>query len=194
MMRSVADVGCGEGSNLLYLERKFPNANLFGFDISDVALNRARLRVKANFGVLDIEKESVDQRFDFVLCSDVLEHIQDDISAMRNLYNITEKYALVASVQGRMRESEIRIGHVRNYDPGDLGEKLELVGFDIVQVVEWGYPLYSLYRDLVDVRSVQNMSFGRYGPIKKMMCDVLYLLFMMNRSNRGDIVAILVRK
>jgi SAM-dependent methyltransferase len=193
-IESVADIGCGEGSNLLYLSDKFPRADLFGFDISSTALERARSRVEANFSFLNIERETADQQFDFVFCSDVLEHISDDQSAIKNIYGLTGKYALISSVQGRMRESETRIGHVRSYAPGELRGKLEHVGFKLLRVAEWGFPLYSLYRDLVDIRSVQDISYGRYGLMKRAVCNVLYALFMMNRSDRGDVIIALVRK
>jgi len=33
-IQSIADIGCGEGSNLYFLRTQFPKAKLFGFDLS----------------------------------------------------------------------------------------------------------------------------------------------------------------
>jgi SAM-dependent methyltransferase len=192
---TAADIGCGEGSNLLYLQKKFPGARLFGFDISHAAIEKARCRVKAKFSVLDIEKEYPPENFDIIICSDVLEHVNDDASAIKNIYRATKKYALIASVQGRMRKSERSIGHVRNYGYGELKSKLESVGFRTLSVVEWGFPLYSpIYRNLFDSPNIERVSHGQYGSTKKFVCNLLYLLFFLNRYDRGDVVFVLVCK
>jgi trans-aconitate methyltransferase len=192
---TAADIGCGEGSNLLYLHRRFPNANLFGFDVSTAAIEKAKRTVDATFAILDIEKEYPSQKFDIIMCSDVLEHVTDDVSAINNIYQVASKYALVASVQGRMREFEKSIGHVRSYAYHELKEKLESAGFKTLSFVEWGFPLYSpLYRNLFNFQPVEKVSHGKYGFLKKMLCNFLYLIFFLNRHDKGDVIFILVRK
>jgi trans-aconitate methyltransferase len=194
-VRTVADIGCGEGSNLLYLKNQFPNAQLFGFDVSINAIRKAISLVNANFAVLDIERDAPSQTFDFVISSDVIEHIEDDMAAIEHIYRITNKYALIATVQGRMRSFEKSIGHIRSYDYGEFARKLETVGFKVERVVEWGFPLFSpIYRDLFDVMTVENASHGKYGLLKRTLCNLLYLLFSLNRHDRGDVIFVLVRK
>jgi SAM-dependent methyltransferase len=192
---TIADIGCGEGSNLLYLKKIFPQARLFGIDVSRRAIEKAKALVDAEFVVLDAQGDYPLCSFDFVISSDVVEHLEDDMSTLRNIYRITNKYALVASVQGRMREFEKTIGHVRSYAYGELQEKLESIGFQLVKVVEWGFPLYSpLYRDLFNIGSVEGVSHGKYGFLKRLLCEMLYALFFLNRSDKGDIIFVLVRK
>ncbi len=192
---TVADIGCGEGSNLLYLKHVFPNATLFGIDVSRKAIEKARSLVDAEFVVLDAQGDYPLRNFDFVISSDVIEHLEDDMSALRNIYRITKKYALIASVQGRMREFEKKIGHIRSYEYGELQQKLESVGFTTVRVVEWGFPFYSpIYRELFNIGSVEEVSHGKYGLVKKLLCQVLYGLFSLNRSDKGDIIFVLVKK
>jgi trans-aconitate methyltransferase len=192
---TAVDIGCGEGSNLLYLQGRFPKAKLFGLDISSTAIERAKHRIDASFTVLDIEKDPPSQKFDMIICSDVLEHVTDDVAAIKNIYRAADKYALVASVQGRFREFEKSIGHVRSYARGELQEKLESVGFKTMSVVEWGFPLYSpLYRNLFNFPEVEKVSHGQYGITKKILCKVLYVIFFLNRHDKGDVIFILVRK
>jgi SAM-dependent methyltransferase len=192
---TVADIGCGEGSNLLYLKQVFPNATLFGVDVSRKAIKKARSLVDAEFVVLDAQGDYPLRSFDFVISSDVIEHLEDDMSALRNIYRITKKYALIASVQGRMREFEKKIGHIRSYEYGELQQKLESVGFTTVRVVEWGFPFYSpIYRELFNIGPVEGVSHGKYGLVKKLLCQVLYGLFSLNRSDKGDIIFVLVKK
>jgi SAM-dependent methyltransferase len=190
-IRSVADIGCGEGSNLLYLSGHFPGAGLFGFDISSAAIEQAKQKVDASFAILDVERETSSGQYDLVVCSDVLEHVANDVAALKNIFQLTGKYVIIASVQGRMRESEKKIGHVRSYAYGELRRKVELAGFTILKTVEWGFPLHSVYRDLVDFQPVTQASYGSYSPVKKFVCLALYALFMLNRSDKGDIIILL---
>jgi len=192
---TVADIGCGEGSNLLYLKQMFPKAHLFGVDVSRKAITKARSIVDAEFVVLDAQGDYPLRSFDFVISSDVIEHLEDDMAALRNIYRITKKYALIATVQGRMREFEKAIGHIRSYKYGELQKRLESIGFTIERVVEWGFPLYSpIYRELFNIGSVEGVSHGKYGLLKRILCEVLYASFFLNRSDKGDIIFVLVRK
>lgn len=194
-IKTIADIGCGEGSNLYFLRSEFPNARLFGFDISNTAIEAARLNVDAEFALLDIQKEIPLQKFDLVFCSDVIEHLEDDMTALRNIRRMTHERALVATIQGRMRRNETAIGHVRNYAYGELRQKMELAGFEILRVTEWGYPFYSpIFRDVVSFSPAsETFSYGKYGFFKKLVSNVLYNLFLLNRHDKGDIIFILAK-
>ena len=192
---TIADIGCGEGSNLFFLRTQFPNAKLFGFDLSLTAIESARTNVSADFSILDIQKETPSKDFDLVFCSDVIEHLENDETALKNIKFITNKYALIATVQGRMRENEKSIGHVRNYAYGELKQKIETAGFEILQVVEWGYPFYSpLFRNAINLLpNSEQFSYGKYNITKKIISHILYYLFLLNKSDKGDIIFILAK-
>lgn len=192
---SIADIGCGEGSNLSFLKSKFPDASLFGFDISSAAIEAAKKNIDAEFELLNIQTEIPSKKFDLVFCSDVVEHLEDDTGAIKNIKHITNKYALIATVQGRMRPNEKSIGHIRNYGYGELKQKIENAGFNVLQVIEWGYPFYSpLFRDLISIfPSSEKFSQGKYGIAQKLTSHILYFLFFLNKSNKGDVIFILAR-
>ena len=194
-IQTIADIGCGEGSNLAFLKSEFPQARLFGFDVSQTAMDAARRRVEAEFILLDIQKQIPPQKFDLVCCSDVIEHLEEDLTALQNIRHITNRVALIATVQGRMRANEDSIGHVRNYAYGELEQKIKSAGFEVLQIVEWGYPFYSpLFRDLVGFsKTSEEFSYGRYNLFKKLIAQVLYVVFYLNSSTRGDVIFILAR-
>lgn len=194
-IQSIADIGCGEGSNLHFLKSQFPKANLFGFDISNTAIETAKTYIDAKFSLLNIQSEIPSQKFDLVFCSDVVEHLEDDVSAIKNIRQITNGYTLIATVQGQMRPNEKSIGHIRNYKYGELRRKVEEANFEVLQVIEWGYPFYSpLFRDLINIYPAsEKFSQGKYGAMQKIAAHVLYSLFCLNRSNRGDVIFILAR-
>lgn len=194
-IQSIADIGCGEGSNLYFLRTQFPKAKLFGFDLSNTALESAKTNLDIDFSVLDIQTEIPDKKFDLVFCSDVVEHLENDNAALENMKLCTKKYALIATVQGRMRRNETSIGHVRNYAYGELRQKIESAGFKVLQVVEWGYPLYSpLFRDIISLfPSSEKYTYGKYNVVKKAISHFLYYVFMLNRSDKGDVIFILAK-
>lgn len=186
---SILDVGCGEGSLLKALMDTHSNAKGTGLEVSDQALRLAALVVPdATFKVCDVSNTALDETFDLVVSADVVEHIEDDVTAIQNMAAMTAPGGrlIISTLQGRMRDFERQVGHVRNYAPGELEDKMRQAGLTVERVVAWGWPFYSpLYRNLLD--AVDNKgTMGRFGPLRKLICHLLYGLFMLNRSTKGD--------
>jgi len=193
-IESVLDVGCGQGSLLEELRTEFPYLKPCGVDFSKSAVELARQRIPdGRFWVSDITQGPLDETYDLVVCSEVLEHIPDDIRAIQNLRQMTDKYLLISSPQGRMRRFETEVGHVRNYAPGELVQKLEHNGFVVEHVLEWGFPFYSpLYRDVLELTGSKGTT-GEFGPMRKLISRLLYYVFMLNSSKRGDELFVLAK-
>ncbi len=191
---SSLDVGCGQGSLLTELKLEFPYLEPNGIDISNSAVELARQRVPdGQFWVMDIAQDTLHKKCDLVICSEVLEHIPDDNIALRNLREMTGKYIIISTPQGRMRKFEKQVGHVRNYAPGELVQKLEATGFDVVSVIEWGFPFYSpLYRNFLELTGSKGTT-GEFGQVRKLISRFIYLLFMLNSSRHGDEIFVLAR-
>lgn len=195
--RSILDVGCGEGSLLNALADSHPDAIIAGAEIAENALSLARRALpNADFKVMDIAAQIWERKFDLVVCADVVEHIEDDAAALRNMAAMTNPggYVIVATLQGRMRRFETSIGHLRNYAPGELQEKVADAGLVVDRVVQWGFPLYSpLYRNLLEFLGNRG-TMGRFGIARKFISYVLYILFMLNSTRRGDYIFVRARK
>jgi len=193
--KTVCDVGCGQGSLLLELMHDFPGLEPHGTDISASAVELARKKVPhAEFHVLDLVHSHVPRTFDLVICTEVLEHIEEDVAAMINLRKMTGKYLVVSTVQGRMRSFEAgEVGHVRNYKRGELAAKLRTAGFDIVQQVDWGWPFYSpLYRNFLEMTGSKGTT-GEFGPTRRFAASALYYLFHLNLPVWGDEIFIVAK-
>jgi SAM-dependent methyltransferase len=193
-IESILDVGCGQGSLLAELKLEFPYMEPYGVDISKTGVELARKRVPdGKFWVMDIARDALNKRCDLVICSEVLEHIPDDITAIRNLKQMTGKYLVISTPQGKMREFERQVGHVRNYARGELVNKLEENGFAVISVIEWGFPFYSpLYRDFLGLIGSRGTT-GEFGSLRKLLAGFLYFLFMLNSSKRGDEIFVLAQ-
>lgn len=89
--RAILDAGCGRGDYSFYLARRYPDARVIGVDVDQarVARNRAmaqRLGLSnAEFQVADLVTARFDTSFDIILAIDVLEHIERQEEALRNL-------------------------------------------------------------------------------------------------------------
>ena len=90
---------------------------------------------------------------------------------------MTRRYLFVSTIQGRMRPSEVAIGHVRNYSAIELRAKLERAGLEVLGLSGWGFPFYSpLYRSLVSSgspgghRPDASRESGRSRPVRSTTC------------------------
>ncbi len=192
--QSILDVGCGNAANLTELLAARPVPEVTGTDLSPVAVRLARARLpRGDFRVLDVTRAHLDRTFDLVLCCDVLEHIEDDLAALRHLRAMTGRYLLVTTIQGTMRPSERAVGHVRNYTRAGLEARLRESGFVPERILEWGFPFYSpVHRALLE-RAGPGISEGRFGPVRRALAAAFYALFFLNSTRRGDILITLAR-
>jgi trans-aconitate methyltransferase len=167
---------------------------LSGVDVSAEALRRAGERWPgAELHQLDIQQSALERQWDLVLCSLVLEHLPDDVGALRNMRRMTGGHLLAATIAGdfeRHRSWERQMGHVRNYARGELEDKLERAGFTVERTVYWGFPFYSPI-----ARRLHNSmrSEPEYTTASRLAARAMYLLYWLNSSRRGDLLIALAR-
>jgi SAM-dependent methyltransferase len=192
-VRTILDVGCGSGDNLRVLSA-IGRYELSGVDFSAEALSLARERVPgAHLGVLDVEREALPRKFDLVMSQQVIEHLVDDMAALRHMAAMADRFVFVATMQGRMRRSETAIGHIRNYSSVELKRKLEACGLEVSWMSGWGFPFYSpLYRSLAEWLPGGPPA-GPMGRANQIVAAVLYQLYRLNWPGRGDVLSALAR-
>lgn len=96
--QSVLDAGCGEGFVVDFLSAKDPTLRLTGLDLSEeaVAYASARFGGKARFRTGSIYKLPFsDNSFDTILCSEVLEHLDDPARAIKEMKRVARNYVLI---------------------------------------------------------------------------------------------------
>lgn len=84
---------------------------------------------------------------DTVICLNVLEHIEDDLSALKNMKSLLAPSGrlilLVPSIKALYGSLDIGLEHYRRYDKAELLEKMKNAGFEIEQTFffnMWGVP------------------------------------------------------
>lgn len=147
--KKVLDIGCGAGTVSFYLASK--KARIWGIDISQRAIQKCvqtaknlSLQKQARFfcGTLDTLKNN--SKFDLVICSEVIEHIENDREFLKDIYKILKKGSvLILSTPsknaplykiGFARKFDKRVGHLRRYLPEEIEELVKSVGFSIKEV------------------------------------------------------------
>ena len=89
--RRVMDAGCGRGDYSFYFARRFPNAQIDGFDIDQTLIQQNRETAKrlavtnVSFDVKDLAAVDARDQYDLIVSVDVLEHIANQQTALRAL-------------------------------------------------------------------------------------------------------------
>ena len=106
-LRSVLDIGCGEGAWLPHLRALRPPVSYLGLDPSEYVVERfgkSRHIRRAAFG--DLASLKLERRFDLIVCSDVLHYVPErEIRAgVREIVRLLEG---VAFIEVLTREDDI---------------------------------------------------------------------------------------
>jgi 2-polyprenyl-3-methyl-5-hydroxy-6-metoxy-1,4-benzoquinol methylase len=91
--KSVLDAGCGTGSLLIYVNEIFRPKENYGFEFSNKAIEIAKNRFpNAKYEYKNLNDKPENQ-FDFVFCTEVLEHIINPHIPLQNLLQMLKQGA-----------------------------------------------------------------------------------------------------
>jgi SAM-dependent methyltransferase len=153
----VLDIGCGQGDLIADLHRAHPNAELCGTDYSQWGIDIAAKKVPgARFFARDLLQagqpaEDMAGWATHAVCSEVLEHVDDPVTLMRNAaaYLAQGCKVVVTVPGGPMSAFDHHIGHRRHFSPGDLADVLTAAGYALEKATGAGFPQFNLYRWIV---------------------------------------------
>lgn len=105
---NIADFGCGPGTTLFILAKKYPGLNFTGFDSSVSVIKQNRLKVR-KMGLRNIRFEcemlpdiETKEMFDLIYCIATLYYVREIERAIRNLYErVNERGYFIFSYPNR---------------------------------------------------------------------------------------------
>jgi ubiquinone/menaquinone biosynthesis C-methylase UbiE len=139
---SVLEVGCGAGDLLASVE---PKRGSTGVDLSPRMVDRARERFPhLTWLVGDAESLALDQRFDYIIISDLLGHLEDIWAAFQQLKKVTHpRTRVVITYYSYLWEPALRLAELigqrtplraQNWLPlDDIENLLMLCDFEVVK-------------------------------------------------------------
>jgi SAM-dependent methyltransferase len=152
----ILDVGCGTGANLEMLSQ-FGKAE--GVDVSDDALEFCRQKgLNAQKGLAET-LPFADETFDITTALDVVEHLDDDVAGLREMYRVTKKggYSLIFvpafmwlwGVQDDISNHRIR------YTKKQIVERLEKAGYRVERAT---YANWTFFAPILAGRSLMKLT------------------------------------
>jgi SAM-dependent methyltransferase len=157
MPMRILDLGCGQGDFLREARERFPEARLAGVDGSTAGLELARRRVagarlfRTDLATEDPLPSELQGFATHVVCSEVLEHLDEPASALRKAAQaLAPRGQLIVTVPGGPRSAfDIHIGHRRHYSPRELESLVRAAGYESIEVRGAGFPVFNLYKLVV---------------------------------------------
>jgi len=153
----ILDAGAGFGQYSYWMSSRGPQMNILAMDVKDEQVADCNNffqqigRSKVKFEVGDLTNFTHTEKYDLVLCVDVMEHIEPDVQVFRNYVASMKKGAMLListpSDQGGSDVHEDEDGsfideHVRDgYNIKEIEDKLKTAGFSKVDArYSYGVP------------------------------------------------------
>jgi trans-aconitate methyltransferase len=154
------DIGSGTGAFAALFCKQYPQAKLHGLEMSQTGTDLAARRVPhAEFEQRDLlaplaPGASVRLEATHAVCSEVLEHLDDPATLLRNAtaYMAPNCRLIVTVPGGKPNAFDRHIGHRRHYTAEDLKQLLTGAGFQVESATGAGFPFFNLYRALTTWR------------------------------------------
>lgn len=182
----ILDVGCADLHLLRQMKNRFGCKNLSGADITSESFPAAAAADGIAARVFNVARETWDaEKFDLIVSTDVLEHIEDDEAALRNIRSMLEPggrfvFHLPFSMKYWSAHDE-SVGHFRRYDAADLRRKLDVAGFSNIRMATYGFPLMMAYFHLFLSRVPPERTQKQKSAFERFASVVLYYLFMADK-------------
>lgn len=148
--KNYIEIGCGNGFTLKHLREKFIGLNFSACDIYVEALKYARENNSDEIDLFqyNLFKKNLDKQFDVIGCFDVLEHIQEDETALNNIQSLLSRGGIavitVPSDPKLWSNNDVINKHKRRYTKSELIARVENSGFSVLYINHFVFFLYPL--------------------------------------------------
>ena len=206
----VLDVGCGTGRVALTLASR--GFEVDGVDIEPRVIEIAKsIAASYNLHCSFITGDFTDSKlvkpksYDLVICSEVIEHVQDYQLIIDNIYRALKDGGLLilTTPHGPNQYSivDVEAGHIRRYTYSEI--KKSLAQFQIVDHFTTGFPFYRFIRFIYPrILRLFGRKYSREelwsssssGRLAKIVYYVIKFDNLFNRLNLGDCIIVKAKK
>jgi len=210
--RRIADAGCGRGMITLACARRFPTAEVFGVDL-DEDQNRVNSEIAKKVGLKKVQFVTMDAmklpelgRFDLIISMDMLEHLDDDLGAVKMFcealgpsgHLLVHVPHLTRNIFGWQRENWMDIdGHVRpGYTKDGLTRLLARGGLH-VKICIYNYnTMETLANDISKlITGARERNKGLYALVFPLLLFFSFLgSFYRSQKSGSGLVALAVKE
>lgn len=188
--KTLLDIGCGVGHFINRAEEK--GFDVYGIEPSKNLIALSKKLYKKSFDIKNIPAEKIDtfgKKVDTITMIDVLEHIEDDVLVLKKIKKLLKTngrlIVLVPAYQALYGKRDKSIGHFRRYTAGELTQKLEKAGFNVLEKRYWnlmGIPPYFIYEKLLKKEvTMKARTVSKKGPL--MLVNKLLNLWFKHVEN-----------
>lgn len=184
---NVLEVGCSTGGLLTYLKNELNLTNYYASDFSKESVSLAINNGITNAFQADLTRieDFRGLKFDSILCSEVLEHIPDYKTAIKNLSTMLNKGGKIMIVvpysMKYWTQHDTFSGHVRRFEAGEIEEELKANHVCILKSFVWGAFFYNIYYYIIEcIDPKKLMGTTRPSFVKKQISKFLYYLFYLD--------------
>jgi len=138
----ILDVGCGSGYLAHLLKRERPSLEIHGCDIAEAALVQSREVLDVAY-YLDLDRANLPEpndKFDLVVCTEVLEHIYDVSRCVREIARVLKPGGFFIVTVPNLSFWRFRLEVLRGRIPSLIANELHIHAFNVSR-------LESLLRD-----------------------------------------------
>lgn len=141
---SILEIGCGAGGLLKELSEV---STAYGLDVETEAMKYCRERGLERLCLGDAAALPYrDASFDAVVCVDVLEHLDDDGAALRDIHRVCKPggrlLATVPAFDFLWSRRDHQLHHKRRYTRRELEERVASANFDVLKISYVNLPVF----------------------------------------------------
>ena len=171
----VLDMGAGSGKNIATIKE-------MGFRTEAIDVDSHCVRLAKQKGI-NVKKSSIEnfkfeKKYDVILALDVLEHIKDDVSAIKKIKSGMRKNGkFIITVPAFMilfGPHDTLSHHFRRYEFGEIVSKLDKSGFKIEKISFWNFSFF--FPSLIVKFAKKWLYTGKEFSAKSDLANVNHLL------------------